>query len=406
MIVRFHGVRGSTPTCDLRTWRYGGNTSCVEVETPAGHRIILDGGTGLRSLGRSPEWVSSVGPLHASWLLSHYHWDHIQGLPFFAPLYDSRNRFEFYGLQPHGGSKMETVLQGQMIQPYFPVDISLLAAARAFSVVDPGYRWQLGDAAVETVRLNHPQGCLGFRIETELGVLAYATDTEPGDLAADAAVRHLARDADVLVYDAQFSPAMLERRRGWGHSSWLEGVAVTRDANARCLMLFHHDPDSDDATLDRFVSLAREHWRNTWAASEGYQVTCRTPSFQVECISPRIGPRLTARLPVRLRGRRADGSCMEVEGVMANLTLKGTYVVVPEHPALNSEVEIALMGVGSDGEVTTGHVVRIDLDPETGQPGIGVVFTTDDRRRRMVSDSRQPVGELSNGADASRDSQP
>lgn len=399
MFVRFHGVRGSIPTCDLRTWRYGGNTSCVEVETPAGHRIILDGGTGLRSLSRLPDWGSPSGPLHATWLISHYHWDHIQGLPFFSPLYNPRNHFEFFGLRPAGVGGMEGALQGQMLQPYFPVDISILVAARTFSVVDSGCRWQLGDAMVETAALNHPQGCLGFRIETELGTMVYASDTEPGDAVGDAAVRHLARGADVLIYDAQFSPAMLERRRGWGHSSWLEGVAVVRDAGTRCLILFHHDPDSDDASVDRFVLLARERWRQTWGASEGLQVTCRTPHVHVGSISPRIGPRVSARLPVLVRARRADGTTMEVEGVMANMTLKGTYVVVPETPALNSEVEIALVTEDGHGETTIGRVVRVDVDQETGKPGLGIAFATEDQGRRIVGDARQPVGELSSGQD-------
>ncbi len=171
MLVRFHGVRGSNPTCDVRTWHYGGNTPCVEVETPAGHRIIIDGGTGLRSLSHAPGWGPDAVPINASWLMSHYHWDHIQGMPFFPPLYEQRNRFHFYGLQPDGGGGMEAALQGQMLRPYFPVDMSLLAAARAFTVVKPGCRWQVEDATVEAVGLNHPQGCLGFRIETSHGVV-------------------------------------------------------------------------------------------------------------------------------------------------------------------------------------------------------------------------------------------
>ena len=153
MLVRFHGVRGSNPTCDVRTWHYGGNTPCVEVETPVGHRIVLDGGTGVRSLSRGPGWGPDAVPVHASWLVSHYHWDHIQGLPFFPPLYESRNRFAFYGLQPDGGGGMEAALQGQMLRPYFPVDMSLLAAARAFTVVEPGSRWRVEDLCADAGHL-------------------------------------------------------------------------------------------------------------------------------------------------------------------------------------------------------------------------------------------------------------
>ncbi|HYL80729.1 MAG TPA: MBL fold metallo-hydrolase [Candidatus Acidoferrum sp.] len=390
MLVRFHGVRGSSPTCDLRTWRYGGNTPCVEVETPAGHRIILDGGTGLRSLGRTVAPNAPASPFQATFLLSHYLWDHIQGLPFFLPLYDLQNRFEFFGLQPEDGAKMESVLQGQMIRPYFPVDLSVLAAARSFTAIGSGTCWQVGDATIETASLYHPQGSLGFRIETEHGVVTYSTDTEPGDPVGDQNVRHLARGADVLIYDAQFSPALLERRRGWGHSSWTEAIAVARDAGVRCLILFHHDPDSNDASVDRFVQLARDQWPRTWGAAEGYQVSCRTPEIRVETSAPRVGPRVPARLPVRLRGQRADGSPIEHEGFISNLSLKGTFVVVPEPLDLNSEVEIVLMETENGEAVMTGQVVRVGMDQETGQPAIGVVFPVEKRRLRRIAGPEGP----------------
>jgi phosphoribosyl 1,2-cyclic phosphodiesterase len=383
MLVRFHGVRGSNPTCDVRTWHYGGNTPCVEVETPAGHRIILDGGTGLRSLSHAPGWGPDAVPIHASWLFSHYHWDHIQGLPFFPPLYESRNRFEFYGLQPDGGGGMEAALQGQMLRPYFPVDMSLLAAAQAFRVVDPGSRWQVEDATIEAVALNHPQGCLGFRIETAHGIVVYATDNEPGDPKGDAAVRHLSRGADLLIYDAQYSPAMLRQRRGWGHSSWQEGVTVAKEAGARTLILFHHDPDSDDSAIGRFVQMAREQWPETCASAEGLQAILRRSVITFESTSPRVGPRVTTRLPVRVRGRRADGSAMDAEGFLVNLTLTGTYVVVPDTPELSSEIEVTLLESDQPATAFPGHVVRVDTDPESGLPGVGIVFRVEELVRRI-----------------------
>jgi phosphoribosyl 1,2-cyclic phosphodiesterase len=385
MLVRFHGVRGSTPTCDPSMWRYGGNTPTVEIETPGGQRIILDGGTGLRNLGRSLSQTDLLRPCQATFLLSHYHWDHIQGLPFFLPLYDSQNRFEFFGPHPDGGAEMESVLQGQMIRPYFPVDLSVLDAARAFTAVAPGDRWRLGDATIETARLHHPQGCLGFRIETECGIVVYAADTEPGDPAGDRAVRRLARGADILIHDAQFTPAVLERRRGWGHSSWREAVAVAEEAGVHSLILFHHDPDSTDAVVDRLVHSARDRWPQTWGAAEGLEVSCRTPHVLVRDMRPRIGPRVAVHLPVRLRWRRADGSCTEHEALLANASLKGIFVVVREPPALNSEVEIMPTEPLNGAEVLTGQVVRIEVDRETGQPAIAVVFPVENRRARPAS---------------------
>lgn len=374
MRVRFHGVRGSIPTADLRTWRYGGNTACVEVETPAGHRIILDGGTGLRRLSLELSAEGRPGPIRAALLLSHYHWDHIQGLPFFAPLYDPRNRFDFFGLAPEGGQGMEAALRGQMTRPYFPVPLSLLAAARAFRAVGTGDRWPIQDAEVEAIRLHHPQGCLGFRIETERGVVVYASDTEPGNPEGDAAVRHLARQADVLIYDAQFSPAMLEQRRGWGHSSWLEGTRVAREAAARTLILFHHDPDADDGRVDGLVRQARREWPETWAAAEGLQVTCRRPAIRLESTVPRIAPRLGLQLPIRLRGQRPDGTPLDLEAVLTNFTLKGGLVVAPESPDPDALVEIALVDADG-GPAVTGQVVRMAIDPETGLPALGIAFT-------------------------------
>ncbi len=395
MLVRFHGVRGSTPTCDLSTWRYGGNTPSVEVETPGGHRIIMDGGTGLRSLGRWLPLNGVPGPFRATFLLSHYHWDHIQGLPFFRPLYDPRNRFEFFGPEPEGGATMESALQGQMIRPYFPVELSALTAARAFTAVGPGDRWEIGDASVTAVQLHHPQRCLGFRIETATAVVAYASDTEPGDPAGDRAVRHLARSADLLIYDAQYAPAALDQRRGWGHSSWLEAVAVAKDAGVRHLVLFHHDPESSDATLDRFVRLAREQWPQTWAAAEGLEISCRKSDVLVKATTPRTAPRVAARLPVRLRGRRADGSPLDHEAILANVSVKGIFLVVPELPVLNSEVDIVPLDPVDGTEALTGQVVRIEVDRETGQPAIAVVFPVESWRPRLVTDPGQPPGDAS-----------
>jgi hypothetical protein len=164
----------------------------------------------------------------------------------------------------------------------------------------------------------------------------------------------------------------------------MEGVAVAKSARARSLVLFHHDPDSDDATIGRFVQMAREQWPETCAAAEGLQATVRTPTVIFESASPRVGPRVTTRLPVRVRGRRSDGSPMDAEGFLVNLTLTGTYVVVPDTPELSSEVEVTLLESDQLAAAMPGHVVRVDTDPETGLPGVGIVFRVEEEIRRLA----------------------
>ncbi len=269
--LSFWGVRGSTPTVDRVTWRYGGNTPCIELVTPGGSRFILDCGTGLRTLGN--RLVASAGheAIDAHIFVTHYHWDHIQGIPFFAPLYDQQNKFHFYSFRSEflGPDSLKRVFEAQMAQPYFPVNLGAMSAARDFTEVAGGDRFEVCDTKVITRSLNHPQGCLGFRFETPVGVIVYATDNEPGRPECDAALRELAEGADIFINDAQYTPAQLETHRGWGHSTWAEGVRVAKDAGVRHLVLFHHDPDSSDKGVDTILRDARDQFENTWAATEG-----------------------------------------------------------------------------------------------------------------------------------------
>src|SRR5580765_6662969 len=169
--IRFWGVRGSTPTADPATWRYGGNTACIELTTPKGARIILDCGTGLRVLGNylaaNPQ-ANGHGPApqQAHILVTHYHWDHIQGIPFFAPLYAPQNHFHFYSFRSKylGRDSLKQVFETQMALPYFPVDMSAMNAKRKFKEVEGGDTFTIRDNKITARWLNHPQGCLGFRI--------------------------------------------------------------------------------------------------------------------------------------------------------------------------------------------------------------------------------------------------
>ncbi len=270
MHVRFWGVRGSTPTPQLENLRYGGNTSCLEVRVD-GHIYIFDCGTGFRNLGKHLSRQSDNQPIHAHIFISHFHWDHIQGIPFFSPLYESTDNYFFF----HSSNRsrgLRRAIEEQMADPYFPVDMSEMAAHRHFYDIEED-RIAFDDCVIQSRWLNHPQGCLGFRMETDQGVLVYATDNEPGHERFDRNVRTLAEGADVLIYDAQYLPEEYEaKKRGWGHSHWREAINIVMESGAKELVLFHHDPDHHDSCVDSIVREARNYYPKVRAASEGMEM--------------------------------------------------------------------------------------------------------------------------------------
>jgi phosphoribosyl 1,2-cyclic phosphodiesterase len=270
MHIKFWGVRGSTPTPQPENLRYGGNTSCVEVRLN-GNIYVFDCGTGFRILGKSLVREFANKPLSAHIFLSHFHWDHIQGIPFFQPLYSSRENNFFF----HSSSrtrKLQHALEDQMSDPYFPVDMTAMQARRDFYDIEEG-RFPFDGCVIQTRWLNHPQGCLGFRLESKDQVLVYATDNEPGIEQFDKNVRALAEGADVLIYDAQYLPDEYQaQKRGWGHSHWREAVNIAMESGAKELVLFHHDPDHNDACIDSIVESARNYYPKVRAASEGLEI--------------------------------------------------------------------------------------------------------------------------------------
>src|SRR5579863_211390 len=271
MKVKFWGVRGSTPTPQAENMRYGGNTSCVEVRL--GDRIyIFDCGTGFRTLGQSLEREFGPRPFLAHVFVSHFHWDHIQGMPFFRPLYENpESQFVFHS--DVRSRNLEQVMAEQMAAPYFPVTLNHMRAKRRFYDIESGSIHLESDIHLKTAYLNHPQGCMGFRLETSDGVLVYATDNEPGHPTFDKAVRKLAEGADLLIYDAQYLPEEYEaRRRGWGHSHWREAVNIVMESGAKELVLYHHDPEHTDAIVDKVVEDARNYYPRVRAAAEGMEI--------------------------------------------------------------------------------------------------------------------------------------
>jgi len=381
--LSFWGVRGSTPTVDPATWRYGGNTPCLELIAPDGTKIILDCGTGLRMLGS--RWAAPNGGQAPGThiLVTHYHWDHIQGIPFFSPLYVENNEFHFYSFRSKflGRDSLKQVFEAQMALPYFPVDMSAMSAKRKFKEVDGGDSFTVGENKITARWLNHPQGCLGFRIETPAGTVAYATDNEPGDAKMDESLRELAAGADIFINDAQFTPEQLETtRKGWGHSSWLEGVKVARQAGAKTLVLFHHDPDSTDRMVDSILRQAREEFDSVFAGSEGMVITLSAPGDPVQAHMPgtRTTLRREAQFHAKVCGVTEGGKDFEEETVVRDISLQGALISLKHLPRLQSELQVTMEAPGSDGVHSMnlrGYVVRIDEGPEKGHVAVGVVFT-------------------------------
>lgn len=270
--VRFWGVRGSVPVPGPTTVRYGGNTPCVEVRAGS-ELIVFDAGSGLRVLGNQLVGAKSVT---ARMFFSHFHWDHIQGFPFFAPAFVQGTRLDLFGAKKLSATLSET-LAGQMSYPNFPVTLSDLAAQIEFHDLHEGQSVCCGDAVVTNTRLNHPGGVFAYRVDYGGHAVVFATDTEHY-ATLDQKICALAEGADVLVYDAMYTPeeyagsGELPARTGWGHSTWEEGVRVARAARVRQLVLFHHDPDHDDAAVDAIEAKAKASFPATIAAREGLQI--------------------------------------------------------------------------------------------------------------------------------------
>jgi phosphoribosyl 1,2-cyclic phosphodiesterase len=380
----FWGVRGSTPTLERDTWRYGGNTPCLELTAPDGTSFILDCGTGIRMLGNHLTNTQNGLGIESHILVTHYHWDHIQGIPFFRPFFESQNRFQFYSFQSSylGPNSLQQVFEAQLSSPYFPVDVTMMTASREFHEISAGQTWDVNGTKITATGLNHPQGCLGYRIETTAGSVVYATDNEPGAPECDRNLLQLAQNADVLVYDAQYSPEQLaSERKGWGHSSWLEGVKIARAAKVRNLILFHHDPDSPDKIVDGFLSAARQEFPATWAASEGMSITLSERGVNVAMRESRLAVRRRLRFVATVTGQTEDGKPFEEKSTVRDLSLQGAYLALKSRPRLQSELRVVIEAAdeAARSSILSLRATVIHLEPgrEHTQNGVGVLFIED-----------------------------
>lgn len=258
--VKFWGVRGSMATSGSNTERYGGNTTCIEVQCGRDH-LILDGGTGIRQLGMDMMRRFGRRSIKSFILLSHMHWDHYQGLPFFKPFYWSRNEFVVAGPKPMGvdfGRALNKVIS----PPYFPVTLGQLnAKIRMRSVAKR--KFNVGKIAIRPLVANHPNGAFGWRIEFPEGrSVVVMTDNEPIGGQAELDLLNGIWGADVLVHDAQYSPTSYKKRVGWGHSPYTYPVWLAAEAEIPRVYLTHFDPEDGDSRLDRTKEIVRNYCKS------------------------------------------------------------------------------------------------------------------------------------------------
>lgn len=249
--VRFWGVRGSISCSGAEYARYGGNTSCLEVSA-GGRRLIFDAGTGIRTLGVE---LAKQAPLDIDIYFTHTHLDHLSGLTFFAPLFDARNSVRMWAGHLEAPYTLKKVVSNLMQAPIYPVTLEIFKAKVSFTEFKAGEQLSCGDVQMRTAPLNHPNGATGYRVEHRGKSICYITDTEhrPGEI--DATIVDLCRGADVMIYDSSYTDEEYARYKGWGHSTWQEGVRVADAAGVGTLAIFHHDPSHSDAFMD---DVARE----------------------------------------------------------------------------------------------------------------------------------------------------
>lgn len=268
MELVFRGVRGSVPTPEAGKLGFGGNTTCLEVALAVDHRLLIDCGTGLRSVEADLPAESGPRGLRFDVLLTHYHSDHLMGLPFFQPLYDARSRFTFYGCGWQG-TGVQSALEDVIRPPWFPVSLSDTPSIKSYVELD-GSAFSVGALRITYARLHHPQGVMAYRLDRLGRSLVFATDCESGDAACNATLRSLSQGADVLIHDSQYTPEEYEQHhRGWGHSTWSDAVDAASAAGVGRLILFHHDPTRSDQALEAIVATARRRFPRLDAAREG-----------------------------------------------------------------------------------------------------------------------------------------
>jgi len=278
MLIKFYGTRGSVPVCGPDFQEFGGNTTCLQIKVKETNNIaVFDAGTGIRDLGK--DFIES-GHVQDEIFISftHFHWDHIQGFPFFAPAFIEDQKINILAL---GWGRrlqcLEDIFKTQMKKEFFPVQLERMGADFKFMLLKETYKVferkeQDGKpVVVKSNKHNHPGGAFGYRIEMDGKVFVFCTDVEHGK-SIDEKVVLLARNADLLIHDAQFTDEELKEKAGWGHSSYSQAIEVAERANVKTLGLTHHDPDHDDLFLKKMEQKCQERFKNCFLAREKMEI--------------------------------------------------------------------------------------------------------------------------------------
>lgn len=273
--LKFWGTRGSIPVPGPETLHYGGNTTCVELRADD-EIIVLDAGSGIRPLGVALDTEFQARPIKLSLLITHAHWDHIQGFPFFKPAYDSKNELRIFGFDGAGATFRE-IMAEPMRSPFFPITMRELSARMDINKLSE-MKFSLGKLDIHATFVNHPGVCAGYRIFTSGGSVAFLPDHEPyefflhavrakqlspqqvREISAEqhAALVQFLRGSDILILDSQYTDQEYKKHIGWGHGSISSAVSLASEAEVQTLLLFHHDPSHDDAIVETMVESARE----------------------------------------------------------------------------------------------------------------------------------------------------
>jgi len=269
--VTFYGTRGSLPICEPNYQEFGGNTTCIAFHRHSNNHIgILDAGTGIRALGK---YLNEYFPEQndISITFTHFHWDHIQGLPFFDPAYNPNNNINI-GAIGEGGkfTDLREIFKNLMLEEYFPIQLENMGAKFNFDFRETTMFEDKG-TIIKTIKQNHPGGSFGYRVESDGCIIVVCTDLEHGDTINEDIVA-FAKDADLLIHEAQYTDEELLTHKGWGHSSFNQAIEVAERAGVKQLVMTHHDPDHDDEFLNKIEKQCQARFKNCSLAREGMRI--------------------------------------------------------------------------------------------------------------------------------------